>query len=109
MFLDWPATCVDNGVAKLSCLPVVFHNVVSGFLLFVGAVALFMIIYSAIKFITSNGDQKQLDAARKMMTMAIVGTILVLSSFAILYFVGYITKSTPCITNIDSVATGGCK
>lgn len=108
MFQHW-GNCLEDGVATLRCLPVVFNNVVNGFLLFVGAVALVMILYSAIKFITSGGDQKQLDAARKIMTTAIIGVILVLSSFAIIYFIGYITKSTDCITGLDSIATGGCR
>lgn len=108
MFQDW-GSCVDNGVATLRCLPVVFHNTVSAFLLFIGAVALFLIIWSGIKFITSGGDPKQVEAARKIMTYAIIGAVVVLSSFTILYFVGFITKSTDCITNPDKISTGGCR
>lgn len=108
MFQDW-GSCVENDVATLRCLPVVFHNVVSAFLIFVGVVALFLIIYSGIRLVTSGGDPKQVEAARKIMNYAILGTILVLSSFAILYFVGFITKSSDCITNIDLIKTGGCR
>jgi len=108
MFQDW-GDCVQNGVATLRCLPVVFHNVVNGALIFVGAVALFLIIYSGIRLVLSGGDPKQVDAARKIMNYAILGAILVLSSFAILYFIGFATRSSDCITNIDSITTGGCK
>jgi hypothetical protein len=112
MFQDWSTYnggCLDNGVATLRCLPVVFHNTVSGFLLFLGAVALFLIIYSGFKLITSGGDPKQVEAARKIMTYAIMGAVVILSSFFILNFVGFVTKSSNCISNPDKIATGGCK
>lgn len=108
MFQEW-GNCVVNGVATLRCLPVVFHNAVSGFLVFVGAVSMFYIIFSAYKFITSGGDPKQVEAARKIMTYAIIGMVVVLSSFTILNFVGFITKSSDCITSPDKITTGGCK
>lgn len=107
MFKAW-GSCLDTDVATLACLPIVFHNVVNGFLLFVGAVSMFLIIYSGIKFITSGGDPKQTQAARQILTHAIIGAIVVLSSFAIVYLIGYLTKSNDCITNIESIATGGC-
>jgi uncharacterized membrane protein len=116
-FKQW-GDCVDrvtdsegrvSEVATLRCIPVVFHNVISAFLMFVGAVAIFMIIFSAIKLIQSGGDPKQIQAARQIMTYAIIGAILVLSSFAIIYFIGFVTKSTDCITKPENIATGGCK
>jgi hypothetical protein len=96
MFKGW-GDCVQNGVATLRCLPIVFKNVVSALLLFVGIVAAFLIIWAGIKFINSGGDAKQVGAARQIMTYAIIGVILVLSSFAIIYFIGFATK-TNCIT-----------
>lgn len=110
MFQSWDS-CLDAGskVATLRCLPVIFNNVIAGFLMFVGAVALVLIIYSGIKFITSGGDPKQVAAARQMMTYAIIGAVLVLSSFAILYFISFITGTTDCITNPKLIADQGCK
>lgn len=117
MFKPWN-TCTEkipdsegkvSEVATLRCLPVVFHNVVNGLLIFVGVVALFLIIYSGIRLVWSGGDPKQVEAARKIMNYAIIGAIIVLSSFAILYFIGFITKSSDCITNIESINNGGCK
>lgn len=96
-------------VATLRCLPVIFQNVVAAFLMFAGAVALFLIIYSGIRLVTSGGDPKQIQAARAIMTYAIIGIIVALSSFAIIFFIGYITKSSDCITNLNKINTGGCK
>src|SRR6266550_2158932 len=97
-FKDW-GTCVENGVATLRCIPVVFQNVVTAALMFVGATAVFFIIYAGIRFVTSGGDPKQVASARQIMTYAIIGLILVLSSFAIIFFIGYLTHTTGCITN----------
>ena len=100
--------CVVDGVATLRCLPAVFQNVVSAFLLFAGAAALFFIIYSAIKLVQSGGDPKKVEAARNIMTYAIIGTVVVLSSFAIVYFIAYITDSESCITDPTKITSGGC-
>lgn len=102
----WPSSCLVDGIATLNCLPTVFLNAVNALLLFAGATALFIIVWSGIRLITSGGDTKQIQSARSMFTYAIIGLIVVLSSFGIVYFIGYITKTTNCITNIDKITTG---
>ena len=96
--------CIDNDVPTINCLPTVFSNVVNGFLLFSGIVALFLIVWAGIRLITSGGDAKQVASARSMLTYAIIGLIVVLSSFAIIFFVAHITNST-CITKLS---VNGC-
>ncbi len=103
-----PWDCLEQGVATLRCVPIIFQNVVTALLMFAGAVALFLIIYSGIKLVTSGGDPKQVEAARKIMTYAIIGTVVVLLSFAIVYFIGYITGSSECITDLEKMNSGGC-
>jgi hypothetical protein len=105
---EW-GDCVVNGVATLRCIPVLFNNLVSAALMFVGVVAIIMIIYGGIKFINSGGDQKATTEARKILTFAVLGVILVLGSFAIIYFIGFLTGSSDCITNLDNIKDGGCK
>ncbi len=98
MFQVW-GSCVDsNNVATLKCIPVVFHNVVAAALLFVGIVTAFLIVMAGTQFIMSGGDPKQVDAARKTLTYAIMGLVLVLCSFGIIYFIGYLTGTQACIT-----------
>jgi hypothetical protein len=105
---DWSADCLQNGVATLRCIPDLFRNVINGALMFVGVAAVVMIIYGGIMFINSGGDQKKTAEARKILTFAILGVILVLGSFAIIYFVGFLTGTTDCITDLDKLKTGGC-
>ncbi len=102
----WPSSCVINGVASIECLPTIFHNVVNAFLLFGGTVALFLIVWSGIRLILSGGDAKQVQSARQTMTYAIVGLIVVLSSFTIVLFIGYLTGTSDCITDVNKIITG---
>jgi hypothetical protein len=108
MGLPWPSSCLHDGVAKLNCLPTVFLNVANAFLLFGGVVALFIVMWAGIRFIISGGDAKQIQGARSMMTYAIIGLIVVLSSYAIVFFIGFLTNTTGCITDLSKFNTG-CK
>lgn len=89
--------CIVNDVPTLSCLPAVFGNVVNAALIFAGVVALILVILSGIKFITSSGDPKQVEGAKKTMTFAIIGLVIILLSFLIIKIIGALT-GTECIT-----------
>jgi hypothetical protein len=83
-------------VTTLKCIPVLFGNLIYWLLVFAGIAALIFVIFGGIKFITSGGDPKQTEGARKTLTWAVIGLILILSSFLILRFIGDITGVT-CI------------
>jgi hypothetical protein len=106
MFQKWDDACLSgvSKVPKLTCLPFVFQNVVAAALSLVGIMSLFFIVYAGIKFATSGGDAKNIGEARKIMTYAILGVIIVLSSFAIIFFIAYATNAQ-CITKFGF----GCK
>ncbi len=99
---SWAGTgCLDsNGVATLNCLPVVFSNIVKAALMFVGAVAVILLIYAGIRFVMSGGDPKQVQQARSIITYAIIGLVLVLSSFAIIFLISYLTGAK-CIETLS--------
>jgi uncharacterized membrane protein len=93
--------CVDaNGVASLKCIPVVFSNLVKAALMFVGAVAVILIIWAGIVFIRSGGDPKQVQNARAIITYAIIGLVIVLCSFAIIFLISYLTGAK-CIETLS--------
>lgn len=106
MGLPWPTSCLYDGVPMLNCLPTVFLNVTNAFLLFAGVVALFIIVWAGIRFIISGGDAKQIQSARSMITYAIIGLIVVMSSYAIVFFIGYVTKTSSCITDLSKFSKG---
>jgi len=90
--------CSVNGVATLNCIPLAYSFLIKAALVFAGTVALFLIIWAGINMINSGGDAKKVEGAKRIMTYTLIGLTIVLLSFAILYFIGYITGSTSCIT-----------
>ncbi len=95
--MDWGSCVTAEGVATLSCLPIVFSNIVDWAIKLAGVVAVFFIIFAGFKFLTSGGDPKQVEGARKTLTYAIAGLIVVFLAFAIIKLIGTITGAT-CIT-----------
>jgi hypothetical protein len=102
---DW-GDCVENGVATLGCLPVIFSNIVDWALGLAGAAAVFFIIFSGLKFLTSGGDPKQVEGAKKTLTYAIAGLIIIFMAFTIIKLIGVITNAT-CISTWP-IKIGGC-
>lgn len=99
--MDWAASCLQTvdgvEIASLRCIPYVFQNLVKAAIMFSGAVAVILIIYSGVRFITSGGDPKNVAGARQIMTYAIIGLVIVLSSFGIMALIAYETGQT-CLT-----------
>jgi hypothetical protein len=98
IFLPWDNCVNDAGVATLRCVPIVFQNVVTAALMFAGLAALFFIITSGYKFMTSGGDPKAVESARKTMIYAILGLVLILLSFAIVQFIS-VSTGVKCINS----------
>lgn len=97
--MDWDkivSKCIEQGVATLNCVPALFSNVITALFAFAGVVALFLIIFSGIKFILSGGDAKQVEGARKTLTYAVIGLLVILFSLLILNLISYVTGVT-CI------------
>ncbi len=88
--MTW-SDCLEGDVATLRCVPLIIQNVVNAALLFAGVVALILIIYSGIKFIQSKGDPQGVDSAKKTLTYAIIGLIIILLSFGILNIIAGVT------------------
>jgi hypothetical protein len=59
-------------------------KVVLGFL---GIVFLILILYAGLMWITSAGNEEKISTAKKVMTAAVIGAAIVLSAYAITYFV----------------------
>lgn len=85
----------ETGVATLNCIPDLLRGVINFGTKFAGVVLLFFIVYSAVKFITSSGDPGKIASARKSLTYALIGFILITGAFLIISFVSKITQ-IPC-------------
>lgn len=88
--MDWNS-CVVNGVASLQCIPYLFANVVNFLLMAAGTVCFLLLLYAGIRYILAGGDSKQLDTARKTITYAVIGLIIILCSYILLNILATIT------------------
>jgi len=87
-------TPVDPGsdqIATISNLSCVFGNLVSYALGFAGIVLFILLLIGGFRFITSGGDPKAIEGARKTLTSAIIGLILILVSYLIFILISNIT------------------
>jgi len=57
------------------------------FLGFLGIIAVIMVIYGGILYITAAGNQENIDKGKKIIMYAIVGIVIILLSFALVYTV----------------------
>lgn len=93
-------TCSDNGIPKLTCVPLLFGVLIHWALIFAGVIAFFFLLYGGLRFILSGGDKTAVDGARKTITYAIIGLIVVLTSFFIVNFIAG-------ATNVECIKTFG--
>ena len=81
---------MDN-VATLQDLEGLFSNVVNIILGIAGVTFFILLLSSGFKFVTSGGDPKALEGAKKTLTYAIGGLILIIASYLILLLIKEIT------------------
>jgi len=94
--------CVKNGIPTLNCVNVIFQDLILATLYFSGAILVIVIILSGIKYITSRGDAKAIEAAQKTIIYAIIGIVLIFFAFVIVQFVINIISpsASPCLTGM---------
>lgn len=80
-----------GGVATLRGLEGVFANLIRVALGFAGIALFLMLIVGGFQYITSGGDPKKADSARRTLTYAILGLILIASVYLILRFIAAFT------------------
>uniref|UniRef100_A0A7C4TLA5 Uncharacterized protein n=1 Tax=candidate division WWE3 bacterium TaxID=2053526 RepID=A0A7C4TLA5_UNCKA len=59
------------------------YTLLGRFLLLVGAAAIAFVIYGGVQFVMSGGDPEKVTKARRTLTWAVLGTILIVLSYFI--------------------------
>lgn len=94
--------CLVGGgdqVATINCFPIIVSNIIFWLLVLSAIIAVIFIIISGFKFVTSGGDAKQAEGAKKTLTFAVLGFALILLSFIILPVIAKATGvREACIT-----------
>ncbi|MGI6278372.1 MAG: pilin [Patescibacteria group bacterium] len=65
-------------------------NILTLLFIVAGAAFFFMFVLGGVKWIASGGDKEKIEGARKQITAAIVGLVLILSVFAIVGLLNYL-------------------
>ena len=73
------------GVA--SDLPTAISTVIKAVLSLVGTIFLALTIYAGILWMTAQGEEEKAKKARDIITMAVIGLVIIMSAYAITYFV----------------------
>jgi len=108
-FREWASCCVNSkgksvdcsasgATVTIDCFKIVFWNLVSALVLFVGLIALVMFIIGGYKFMNSSGDPKKLESAKHNFTYGLLGLSIVLLAFLIVNIIATVT-GVPCITS----------
>jgi cytochrome bd-type quinol oxidase subunit 2 len=62
-------------------------TIISAFLSLLGVIFLILMLYSGYNWMIAHGDEQKVNKAKDTLRTSIIGLIIVLSSFAIYYFV----------------------
>ncbi len=79
------AACQD--LSKQDGLSNILKNATNVVLFIAGALAVIMIIYGSIRFMTAHGNEKQVESARLIVTYSVIGLIIAILAYALVNFV----------------------
>ncbi|HCC22156.1 TPA: hypothetical protein DEP86_02000, partial [Candidatus Uhrbacteria bacterium] len=65
----------------------IIGNIVNYFLGLLGIVAVLLILYAGFLWMTAQGNEEQVSRAKRVMTQAVIGLIIIMSAFAIAQFI----------------------
>ncbi|KKQ24912.1 MAG: seg [Microgenomates group bacterium GW2011_GWC1_37_12b] len=89
--------------ANFSDIEEVVGNFVSAIMGFVAIVLFIMIVVGGYKYLTSGGNPDAAAGARKTITYAVAGILLIAASYLILVIIGNITGAN--VTNFQIIGT----
>jgi len=65
----------------------IIGQIIKGVLSFLGVIFLILVIYGGFMWMTAHGNEEQVTKAKKLITEATIGLIIVLSSYLITFYV----------------------
>lgn len=84
---------VQSGVTKTKdaagglSMQTVISTVIGTMLFVVGLLAVVMLIYGGIRYVTSHGDKAQVTAAKETIMYAVVGLVVAIAAFAVVQWI----------------------
>ena len=86
MDCNWsnPDPAIVEGPANIACLTNLFGSIVSAIVMLAGVALFIMLLIGGFKYLTSQGDPKKTESARSTIFWAIIGIVVMVSSYAII-------------------------
>jgi hypothetical protein len=66
---------------------IVIAQIINAALVFLGVIAVLIVLYGGYLYLTSNGDEEQINQAKKLLVNGVIGLLIILSAFSISYYV----------------------
>lgn len=86
-FFDNPQTGATPNVAAQGTLGQNITTIINFFLGLLGLIAVAFLIYAGVLMVTAGGNEDAVGKAKKIITFAVVGVIIILLSYTIVSFV----------------------
>ena len=92
----------------------ILETIIKSAIIFVGMATMFTIMISGFKFLTAGGDKEATQKAQKTLTYAIIGLVVTVSAWMLIYILGMFfgkdfTVFGICINGSFDPTTGGCR
>jgi len=87
----WIDECIEGDVATIKGFGCLFQNTLSVVLRLVGIATFIMIVVGGFKYLTAGSDAKATESAQKTITMGIIGLIMVIGAYIILFLISEFT------------------
>lgn len=84
---DMTNTNSGGGGGSNQNLPDIITTIINVMLFIAGALAVIMIIYGGIRYITAHGDEKQVKVAKDTIVYSVVGLIIAILAYALVTFI----------------------
>lgn len=81
------ADMTNSGGSAKQDLPDVITTIINVMLFIAAALAVIMIIYGGIRYITAHGDEKQVKVAKDTIVYSVVGLIIAIIAYALVTFI----------------------
>ena len=86
-FFDNPQTGAAPNVAAQGTLGQNVTSIINFFLGLLGLIAVAFLIYAGVLMVTAGGEEKGVEKAKKIITYAVIGIVIILLSYTIVTFV----------------------
>lgn len=81
------ADMTNSGGSAKQDLPDIITTIINVMLFIAGALAVIMIIYGGIRYITAHGDEKQVKVAKDTIVYSVAGLIIAILAYALVTFI----------------------